>query len=81
MQARPSEQSSDIRFLAPEPLIKFHRMFCSTLLKNMLTELLRDVAVENPRGLEKFESVRIENFGPFVRVVASRLTAGENVGE
>ena len=67
--------------MAAEPDVECHRVFAAAFGEDVLAERAGDVAVEDALLLEEGEGVGFEYLGPFVAIVACRITAAEDVGE
>src|SRR4051812_35205432 len=53
----------------------------AALGQDILAEAAGDILIEEPFFFEILESVGVEDFGPFIAVIARRITAGEDMAE
>ena len=80
------EESVDGGFAATETYIQIHSFLGTTLLQDVLAETFRCFLIEDRAVLglclfENRERISIEEFGPFVAVIACSITAGEDMRE
>src|SRR6187431_1381167 len=80
-QTAPLQQRSDLRLASPEFFVEDHGVVGAAGRENVFAELVGGRLIEQSRFLERLEGVRVHHFGPYVAVVARRITARENVAE
>ena len=81
LDAVADEQGVDGGILATETAVNQVGRLSATLFEDVVAERVSRLAVEDAVGLEVCESVGVEDFSPFVGVIACGVTSGEDVTE
>ncbi len=75
------EQGIDGRFTPTKGDVEFHGIAGATLFQDMLAEGAASRGIEDALFLEQGKGIGGQDLGPFVAVVARRVTAGKDVGK
>src|SRR5262249_23333711 len=81
VQAAPHKQWANLGVLAREIAEQFERLTAATSRKQCPAKAVTVLAREATMRFKPLHGIGIQHFAPKIRVVATRITAGENVRE